>query len=103
MGPKDPPLPAQAKWIEEARRQYGVNGTTVIFNAAPVPECDPFRDSSKRDIQGLHDNPFQVLPVSMFSDWMHVGPAGSALISERLGEQIVALERRSGPAAPTAR
>jgi len=24
---------------------------------------------------------------------MHVGPAGSALISERLGEQIVALEQ----------
>lgn len=96
MGPKEAPLPAQAGWIEETRRRYGVNGTTVIFNSAPVPECDPFRDFNERNIRGLHDNTFQALPASMFSDWMHVGLTGSALISEQLGEQIAALEQVAG-------
>lgn len=75
------------------RRQYGTNGTQVIVNVAPVPDCDDMHDVYERALSGLHDNDLEVLPIRMFnSQDVHFTPEGAEQLSIGVARQILKLE-----------
>lgn len=89
--------------VAKMRDLYNTGGTTVLIDIAPVPECDTLKDVYRAQAAGLHDNPFEVLPISDFNEGdVHFSPAGAAHISTEAAGQILALERQK-PALEAAR
>ena len=77
------------------RRIYGVEGTTVIINMAPVPTCDTLQQTYRRKSEGLRDNAFETLPITDFNEGdVHFSPEGGRHISIEAGNQILALEEQ---------
>jgi hypothetical protein len=81
------------EWVEMLRRKYGVNGTRVIVNVAPIPECSVGAEAYERGLRGVHDNAMEKLPVGMFNNGdVHFTPEGAAHLSTELGHQILRME-----------
>jgi len=81
------------QWVEGLRRKYGVKGTRVIVNVAPVADCDDMKDVYESVLKGVHDNPMEVLPIGMFnSQDVHFTPQGAARVSTGVANQILADE-----------
>jgi hypothetical protein len=81
--------------VAEMRNIYGVDGTTVLVNIAPVPTCDTWQQLYRKTSEGLHDNVFETLPISYFNEGdVHFSPEGSKYISIEAGNQILALKEQ---------
>jgi hypothetical protein len=79
--------------VAEMRKIYGVGGTTVLVNMAPVPTCDTLQQTYRERSEGLRDNAFETLPISYFNEGdVHFSPEGSRYISIEAANQILALE-----------
>jgi len=77
------------------RNRYSVGGTTVIVDVTPTPDCAIGKDILREHTEGLHDNAFEIIPVSYFNDWdVHFSQQGSRYISTEVGNQILALEKQ---------
>ena len=86
-------LPAFSRGMEEVRSHFSVEGTRVLIDLSPLPECDPYLREYRRDLAGMHDNPLEALPIGNFNDGdRHMNAVGGAYISEQVGRQIAALE-----------
>lgn len=83
--------------VEKMRKLYAVDGTQVLLDITPVPTCDLLQDTYRERSAGLHDNKFETLPISYFGEGdVHPSLQGSHFISTQVGEQILALERKTG-------
>lgn len=81
--------------VAAVRKRYGVDGTQVIVNISPVPTCDTLQETYRKQSEGLHDNDFELLPISYFNEGdVHFSPEGSRYISTEAGNQILALEKK---------
>jgi hypothetical protein len=81
-------------WVAGLRTKYGVNGTRVLVNVAPVADCDDMKDVYVRMLQGMHDNRLEVLPIGMFnSQDVHFTAEGAEAVSTEVGKQILADEK----------
>jgi hypothetical protein len=79
--------------VADFRERYGRDGTKVIVNLAPVADCDVLGPLYRRQTEGLHDNPFEVVPIAFFNQGdVHFSAEGSRYISVAAGRQILALE-----------
>ena len=84
------------KSVAAMRERYAVEGTQVLINLAPIPVCDASQDIYRKMSEGLHDNPFETLPIEYFNEGdVHFSPQGSRYISLEAGRQILALETRT--------
>ncbi len=87
--------------VASFRQRYAVDGTRVILDISPVPDCDVLYDRYAQLSQGLHDNSFERLPISFFNEGdVHFSAAGSEYISRKAGEQILALMHGQSPPPP---
>jgi hypothetical protein len=89
--------------VAEMRKLYGVEGTTVLINEAPVPDCDTLQSVYRQQSEGLRDNAFITAPISDFNEGdVHFSPAGALHVSTAMGQQILALMRAgdAGKALP---
>jgi hypothetical protein len=92
-----------AAGVAEMRKIYGIDGTTVVVNVAPVPTCDMLQQTYRERSEGLHDNAFETLPISFFNEGdVHFSPEGVRHISIEAGNQILALEQQRPPNHPLA-
>jgi len=92
--------------VSAMRSHYGVQGTQVILNLSPAAACDKNKAIYQSREDGLHDNPFEVLPISNFNEGdVHFSPEGSRHISLEAAQQILALEHQAPtqPAIPSER
>ena len=81
--------------VAKMRSLYTVGDTTVLINIAPVADCDELKQTYRELNAGLHDNAFEVLPISDFNDGdVHFTPEGGRQVSLEAGKQILALEQR---------
>jgi hypothetical protein len=56
------------------------------------------KDVYERALQGVHDNPLEVLPIKMFNNQdVHFTPDGAERVSLGVANQILADERNSKP------
>jgi hypothetical protein len=86
------------QWVTGLRQKYGVNGTRVIVNVAPVADCDDMKDVYEQVLKGVHDNSLEVLPIGMFnSQDVHFTLAGAEHVSIVVANQILADEGNSKP------
>ncbi|MGA2536906.1 MAG: hypothetical protein ABSF53_12880 [Terracidiphilus sp.] len=86
------------EWVSGLRQRYGVNGTRVIVNVAPVADCDDMKDAYEQALKGVHDNPLEVLPIKMFNNQdVHFAPSGAEQVSLGVANQILASEGKSKP------
>jgi hypothetical protein len=84
------------------RSTYGADGTTVLVNISPVATCDTLQQTYRELSDGLHDNPFESLPISDFNEGdVHFSAEGSRHVSVEAANQILLLEerRRAGQSA----
>ncbi len=92
-------LHRHADQIAAMRRRYETGGTTVLFNISPVPDCDRDYPLYSRLSSGLHQNPFERLPISYFNEGdVHFSPQGSRYISAELGREVLAVEQQQDAA-----
>lgn len=95
---KTPRIVPDPEWVEGLRQGYGINGTRVIVNVAPVADCDDMKDVYLRDLKGVHDNPLEVLPIGMFNNQdVHFTREGAEHVSTGVANQILAVDRGSRP------
>jgi hypothetical protein len=59
--------PPDAAWIKEFRSRYQTQGTTVLFRASPVPDCDPQLALFQHDLAPLLDGNAEPMPVRFFT------------------------------------
>jgi len=80
--------------VAAVRRKYGVQGTQVIVNVAPVPACDELQATYETVLAGEHDNAFEKLPISWFnSQDVHFNATGANYLSAEVAQQILDRER----------
>ena len=78
------------KSVETFRRKYSSPRTTVIIDISPVPECDTTYGLYAERSEGLHENPFERLPIRFFNQGdVHFSAEGANYISEQAGNQIL--------------
>ena len=86
------------QWVDGLRRKYGVNGTRVIVNVAPVADCDDMKDVYERVLGGVHDNSLEVMPIGLFNNQdVHFTLQGAERVSTGVANQIVAEEKNAKP------
>ncbi len=86
------------KWIADLRRKYGVDGTRVLIDVMPVPDCDPSYGFYKDRFAGLADNTLEQYPRADYVDngRLHLGRAdGIERLSNSIAAQIDRLEREA--------
>lgn len=85
-----------AAWLASIRKRYSAAGTKVLIDTTPTPECDStfnlYRDWLK---PGMVDESLGTMPIGMYtnSGRLHTTEAGAAVLSGRLADQIVQLEK----------
>jgi len=85
--------------VEAMRRAYGVEGTKVLIDIAPVPVCDELQQVYRERLAGLHDNAFETVPIGYFNEGdVHFSAAGSRYVSMMAAEQILAMEKQAAAA-----
>jgi len=86
------PLPQTAAAISAFRERYSAGGTRVLIDVTPIADCSTDKAELLHSTQGLSDNQLEFLPIGLFnaSD-VHLGPAGSPLVSAQAADQILAL------------
>jgi hypothetical protein len=83
------------QWIRGLRDKYGVDGTRVLVDVVPVPDCDPSYSYYKDKFSSLIDNKLERYPVSDYvtEGRLHMNVTGSNKLSTAIGNQVAALER----------
>jgi hypothetical protein len=88
--------PPDKAWINALRTQYSTNGTTVLFDAMLLPDCDPDINYFRAQLPGVIDNQVDTLPMAdYFNGGRHVTPAGSVSLSNMIAGQV--LDRLHAP------
>ncbi len=59
--------PPDAAWIREFRNRYQTQGTTVLFRASPVPDCDPQLTLFQHDLAPLLDGNVEPMSIHLFT------------------------------------
>jgi hypothetical protein len=86
------------EWVGGLRRNYGINGTHVFVNVAPVADCDDMKDVYERTLKGVHDNRLEVFPIGLFNNEdVHFTPEGAERVSSGVAKQILADEGKNKP------
>ena len=93
-------VPATA-WIDQLRSEYAVDGTTVIFDVAPLPDCDKANPWLAQHFSHVvDDSPLPTLPITSFlkNSGLHLTDVGSRQISIIVAAQVED-HRKAGTAA----
>ncbi len=87
-----PPVPA---WVDQLRQRYSVNGTKVLINIAPLPDCAKDVQRIADSMKNITDNSLEVYPIHLFCDLdRHLTMEGAERSSQQIAKQILALEKR---------
>jgi hypothetical protein len=88
--------PPDKAWVNGLRSKYSTNGTTVLFDAMLLPDCDPDVAYFRAQLPGVIDNQVGTLPMAdYFNGGRHVTPIGSVPLSNMIANQI--LDRLHAP------
>lgn len=79
-------------WFSYLRHNYGVGGTHVLINVMPMPACDEGLPFYRAHLSGLIDNTVDTLPIGNYtnSGRLHTNGAGTAVLSQRIADQLAA-------------
>jgi hypothetical protein len=82
--------PPDESWVAGLRSRYRLNGTTVLVDATPVPDCDPSLSFFQEHSSQVIDNRIETLPVSAYTSdgRLHVNSHGSSLLTNILANQL---------------
>lgn len=92
LGRREP----DAAWLRSIRERYGVGGTKVLIDTTPTPDCDTTFNLYRVWLKpGMVDESLGTLPIGMYtnSGRLHTTDAGAAVLSGRLADQILQLEK----------
>lgn len=97
-GGKPPLMKPDLTWMKSLRQTYGQEGTRVLLDVTPMPPCDPSWDFYRSAFSsGALDMPLSTMPLEVYSNSgrLHTMPRGAEMISARLADQILTLEREA--------
>jgi hypothetical protein len=82
-------------WIQALREKYSRNGTRVLINVSPLPDCAPNTDALTKELEGATDNSIARYPVGLFCDLdRHLTLEGADRASHDLVRQLgVSMQR----------
>ncbi len=83
-------------WVQRMKQAYSSNGTRVVIDVSPVPECTQDVRSIADGFKDVTDNALPIFPIGLFCDLdRHLTLQGAEKSSEQIGAQIIGLERSS--------
>lgn len=84
--------PPDAAYVAEMRAKYQTQGTKVLMESTPEPECLSDRALYAPLLARVTDAPAATLPLGDYTDsgWLHVNRAGAEANSERVAELVQA-------------
>ncbi len=91
--------PPSREWVDSFRRRYGVDGTHVLVDVTPVPDCDPAQATYMREFApgtGITDNRLQIFPTHWYtqSGHFHLGSSeGWGHLTASIADQINAQQQ----------
>jgi hypothetical protein len=92
---KGSPRPPTTSWISELRQKYSTNGTHVIIDVAPLPDCTGDAAQIAASLSGLTDNVLPLYPIHLFSDIdRHLTLEGAERESAEIARQILVPTRK---------
>jgi hypothetical protein len=82
--------PPDMTWLAGLRSKYGRDGTTVLIDATPLPNCDPSLPFFEQRLPGIIDNRMESLPLSDYTGdgRLHVNAGGSVVLTKMVADQI---------------
>lgn len=86
--------PPSREWVDGFRTRYSVEGTHVLVDVTPVPDCDPAQATYMREFapdNGIIDNRLEIYPTHWYtqSGHFHLGSSeGWGHLTARIAEQI---------------
>jgi len=87
------PVAPNASWIQSLRSRYNRDGTTVLVDVMPIPNCDPDIAYFRHALSGLIDNQLETLPVTDYDSGggggRHANARGSVPLSNMIADQIL--------------
>ncbi|WP_433975788.1 hypothetical protein [Tunturiibacter lichenicola] len=89
--------------IAKFRQHYSVEGTHVLVDVSAWADCAFDKQQVSDYADGAADNQVEILPIGDFNDSdYHTDAVGSAHVSERAADQILALMKQDGSSPSTA-
>jgi hypothetical protein len=80
-----------AAWIHSLKDKYANNGTRVLINVSPLPNCSPIATLVAAGTRNVTDNALSLYPIGLFCDLdRHLTLEGAERASLELGEQLLA-------------
>ncbi len=87
-------MPPTSSWVRGLREKYSANGTHVIINVAPIPDCANNAGQIASSLDGITDNALPRYPISLFLDIdRHLTLTGADRSSEEIAQQIQSLQQ----------
>jgi hypothetical protein len=84
-----PYAPPATEWVRMLKERYTQNGTRVLVNVAPIPECAPNAAVIADGTRRLTDNRLELYPIQLFCDLdRHLTLAGAERASRELAAQL---------------
>jgi hypothetical protein len=97
--PEIPSVPADAGWLDEARRRYSALGVKVLVTVSPIPDCDTRLALYRQGISPHVDGGISTMPLAFFNDAdRHYTREGAEVVSTTVAQRIVALEHQTNVA-----
>ena len=79
------------EWVQSLKERYTRNGTRVIINVSPLPNCSPIAPLVASNTRNVTDNSLSLFPIELFCDLdRHLTLAGAERASMELAEQLLA-------------
>lgn len=86
--PADPTGTFARSIAAEYENTYGIHGSTVLVDVAPIPSCDNQLAAYTRELEGITSNQLQSLPIGLFNDGRHYTASGSHIVSALVAQQV---------------
>ncbi len=81
--------PPAVAWVRMLKEKYAKNGTQVLINVSPLPNCSPIASPVAAGTQHVTDNSLSLYPIGLFCDLdRHLTLEGAERASLELGEQL---------------
>jgi len=93
-------VPPNRAWVQSLRSRYNIEGTTVLVDAMPLPECDPDLAYFRSELSGVIDNHLEAFSVNDYyaggGGGRHANSRGAVPLSNMVADQILS-RLHSGP------
>lgn len=93
--PADPTSTFARSIAADYEKTYGMQGSVVLVDVAPIPSCDGNLQAYSEELDGVTNNKLEGLPIGLFNDGRHYTAFGARVVSTLLARQVNQVARQN--------